>query len=51
MYPSLEINFGDSDALIDTEDEDGGLLESLPGLSMFTAISLIGIVALARRRS
>ncbi len=51
VYPSLEINFGDSDALIDTEDEDGGLLESLPGLSMFTAISLIGIVALARRRS
>tara|TARA_B110000438_G_scaffold73064_1_gene73167 strand:- start:6862 stop:9723 length:2862 start_codon:yes stop_codon:yes gene_type:complete len=48
-YPSLLTNFGTSETVDDAEEEDEGLL-GLPSISATIAISVFGLVALARRR-
>ena len=47
-YPSLQITFGDSGPAVVDDEEDEGLL---PAPSLFSALALIGVVALLRRRS
>ena len=47
-YPSLLTTFGDSGPTVTDKEEDDGLL---PAPSLITALSLIGVVALSRRRS
>ena len=47
-YPSLEVTFGDSGPTVTDEEEDEGLL---PAPSILTALVMVGIVALSRRRS
>jgi hypothetical protein len=47
-YPSLQITFGDSGPDVVDEEEDAGLL---PAPSLFSALAMIGVVALLRRRS
>jgi hypothetical protein len=49
-YPSLLTNFGTSEVIDDAEEEDEGLL-GLPSISVTIAMSIFGLVALARRRS
>ena len=49
-YPSLLTNFGISEVIDDAEEEDEGLL-GLPSISVTIAMSIFGLVALARRRS
>ena len=48
-YPSLLTNFGTSVVVDTDEEEDEGLL-GLPSISATIAISIFGLVALARRR-
>jgi len=48
-YPSLLTNFGTSEIVDTDEEEDEGLL-GLPSISATIAISIFGLVALARRR-
>ena len=47
-YPSLMTTFGASGPTVTEKEEDDGLL---PAPSLITALSLIGVVALLRRRS
>ena len=47
-YPSLEITFGTTGPEVTEEEEDDSLL---PAPSVVTALVLIGMVALSRRRS
>ena len=49
-YPSLLTNFGTSEVIVDDGEEDEGLL-GLPSIPVTIAISIFGLVALARRRS
>ena len=47
-YPSIEVTFGSTTTTGTEDDDDEGLL---PAPSMFSAIALLGVIALARRRS
>ena len=49
-YPSLLTNFGLSNVVDSDDEEDEGLL-GLPSISVTIAMSIFGLVALARRRS
>ena len=49
-FPSLETTFGDTTVTGPDEDEDEGLF-GLPAPSMIAAMGMVGLVALARRRS
>lgn len=49
-YPSLLTNFDTSEVVVDDGEEDEGLL-GLPSIPVTIAISIFGLVALARRRS
>ena len=49
IYPSLLTTFGTSE-IVDTDEEDDEGLLGLPSISVTIAISIFGIVALARRR-
>ena len=47
-YPSIEVTFGSTTTTETEDDDDEGLL---PAPSMVSAIALLGVIALARRRS
>ena len=47
-FPSKSVTFGASGPVVTEKEEDDGLL---PAPSLVTALSLIGVVALLRRRS
>ena len=49
-YPSIEVTFG-SVTTNTAEEEDEGGLSFLPAPSIVSAIALLGLIALARRRS
>jgi hypothetical protein len=49
-FPSLEVTFGDSITTGPTDEEDEGLF-GLPAPSIVVAMGMVGLVALARRRS
>jgi hypothetical protein len=49
IYPSLLTTFGTSETVDTGEEDDEGLL-GLPSISVTIAMSIFGVVALARRR-
>ena len=49
-FPSLEVTFGDSTSTGPIDEEDEGLF-GLPAPSIVVAMGMVGLVALARRRS
>ena len=49
-FPSLEVTFGESTSTGPTDEEDEGLF-GLPAPSIVVAMGMVGLVALARRRS
>ena len=49
-FPSLEVTFSDSTSTGPTDEEDEGLF-GLPAPSIVVAMGMVGLVALARRRS
>ena len=49
-FPSLEVSFGGPTSTVPTDEEDEGLF-GLPAPSIVVAMGMIGLVALARRRS
>jgi len=49
-FPSLEVSFGGPTSTVPTDEEDEGLF-GLPAPSIVLAMAMVGLVALARRRS
>jgi hypothetical protein len=49
-FPSLEVTFGGPTSIGPTDDEDEGLF-GMPAPSIVVAMGMVGLVALARRRS
>ena len=49
-FPSLEVAFGGPTSTVPTDEEDEGLF-GLPAPSIVVAMGMVGLVALARRRS
>ena len=49
-FPSLEVTFSDSTSTGPTDEEDEGLF-GLPAPSIVVAMGMVGLVALARRRT
>ena len=49
-FPSLEVSFGGPTSTVPTDEEDEGLF-GLPAPSIVLAMAMVGLVALARRKS